>query len=94
MIVFALLRIRFSLTGRSVNDNDDLAHRAKVLLNRMCGVLPPRSLINPILDAMFDAIQTSPVRIPFENHPLIDTYACYSISVVAGPFEDSAASTR
>ena len=45
----------------SVNDNDDLAHRAKLLLIRMCGVIPPRSLINPLLDAIFTAIQTSPV---------------------------------
>jgi proteasome activator subunit 4 len=29
----------------------------------MCGVTPPRSLIDPIFDAMFAAIQQSPVRI-------------------------------
>lgn len=46
-----------------VNDNDDLAHRAKVLLNRMCGIIPPRPLINPVLDAMFNAIQASPVGV-------------------------------
>lgn len=47
----------------SVNDNDDLAHRAKLLLNRMCGVIPPRPLINPVLDAIFTAIQKSPVSL-------------------------------
>ena len=45
----------------AVNDNDDLANRARVLLNRMCGVMPPRPLIHPVLDAIFKAIQTSPV---------------------------------
>ncbi|KAL0950828.1 hypothetical protein HGRIS_007590 [Hohenbuehelia grisea] len=45
-----------------VNDNDELASRANLLLVRMCGVMPPRSLINPILDAIFEAIQSSPVR--------------------------------
>jgi proteasome activator subunit 4 len=44
-----------------VNDNDELASRASVLLVKMCGVTPPRSLIDPILDAMFEAIQQSPV---------------------------------
>lgn len=47
-----------------VNDNDELANRAHVLLVRMCGVTPPRALINPILDAIFEAIQASPVSIP------------------------------
>lgn len=44
-----------------VNDNDDLAHRAKMLLIRMCGVTPPKPLVSPILNEIFDAIQTSPV---------------------------------
>ncbi|TFK76829.1 hypothetical protein BDN72DRAFT_890635 [Pluteus cervinus] len=43
-----------------VNDNDELASRASILLVRMCGVTPPVSLINPILDSIFEAIQTSP----------------------------------
>ena len=45
----------------SVNDNDELVTRAKTLLVRMCGVTPPRSLIGPILKAIFDAIKNSPV---------------------------------
>lgn len=44
-----------------VKDNDDLAIRGSTLLVRMCGVTPPVPLVNPILDAIFDAIQTSPV---------------------------------
>ncbi|KAL1720654.1 hypothetical protein EV715DRAFT_249853, partial [Schizophyllum commune] len=44
-----------------VPDNDELAQRANLLLVRMCGVTPPASLVNPILDAIFDAIQNSPV---------------------------------
>ena len=44
-----------------VNDNNELAGRADLLLVRMCGVTPPRSLISPMLDSIFGAIQTSPV---------------------------------
>lgn len=44
-----------------VNDNDELASRAGVLLVRMCGVTPPRALVHLILDAIFEAIQSSPV---------------------------------
>lgn len=45
-----------------VNDNNELSGRADLLLVRMCGVTPPRSLISPMLDSIFRAIQTSPVR--------------------------------
>lgn len=48
----------------AVNDDDVLASHSSVLLVRMCGVTPPRCLIEPIFDAMFDAIRNSPVRIP------------------------------
>ena len=44
-----------------MNDNKELVSRASVLLVRMCGVTPPPCLINPLLDAMFVAIQSSPV---------------------------------
>lgn len=50
------------LTLPVVKDNDDLAIRGSTLLVRMCGVTPPVPLVNPMLDAIFDAIQTSPVR--------------------------------
>ena len=46
----------------SVNDNDELLSRARMLLVRMCGVTPPRPLIGPILTAIFDTILKSPVR--------------------------------
>ncbi|KAF8971515.1 hypothetical protein BDZ97DRAFT_1913988 [Flammula alnicola] len=45
-----------------VNDNNNLASRASSLLVRMCGVTPPVPLINPILDAIFEAIQNSPAK--------------------------------
>ncbi|GBE78103.1 hypothetical protein SCP_0109850 [Sparassis crispa] len=58
-----------------VNDNDDLSHRAKLLLVRMCGVIPPRPLINPILDAIFTAIQTSPSwRVRIKILPLVQVF--------------------
>ena len=46
----------------SVNDNDELLARARMLLVRMCGVTPPRPLIGPILNSIFDTILNSPVR--------------------------------
>ncbi|KAH8100502.1 hypothetical protein BXZ70DRAFT_1022407 [Cristinia sonorae] len=58
-----------------INDNDDLAHRAKLVLNRMCGVIAPRPLTNPILDAMFNAIQTSPSwRVRLKILPLVQVF--------------------
>jgi len=44
-----------------VNDNDELATRASYVLVRMCGVTPPASLVNPLIDAMFTAIRKSAV---------------------------------
>ena len=46
----------------SVSDNDDLSKRASGLLVRMCGVVPPRQLIEPLIDAIFTAIKHSLVR--------------------------------
>ena len=46
-----------------MNDNDELAYRAKLLMVRMCGVIIPRQFINPILDELFSAIQTFPVSL-------------------------------
>lgn len=47
----------------TVNDNLELAKRASFLLVRMCGVTPPHSMVDPILDGMFEAIEESPVSI-------------------------------
>ncbi len=44
-----------------MNDNDEFAYRAKLLMVRMCGVIIPRQYINPLLDEFLSAIQTSPV---------------------------------
>lgn len=60
-IYIALCFLNLYLRSCSVSDNEDLAHRANVLLVRMCGVTPPRSLISPLLNAIFTAIQKSPV---------------------------------
>lgn len=50
-----------------VNDNKELASRASMLLVRMCGVTPPRPLVDPIFDAIFDTIQQSPVSVEAFN---------------------------
>lgn len=62
---FSLNCTLFSFICATVSDNDELVNRANLLLVRMCGVSPPRSLVNPLLDAIFEAIQTSPVRLTF-----------------------------
>ena len=46
-----------------MSDNDELVNRANLVLVRMCGVSPPRPLVNPLLDAIFEAIQSSPVSL-------------------------------
>jgi len=58
-----------------VNDNNELAGRADLLLVRMCGVTPPRSLISPMLDSIFRAIQTSPSwRVRLKVLPLLQVF--------------------
>ncbi|RXW16590.1 hypothetical protein EST38_g9267 [Candolleomyces aberdarensis] len=58
-----------------VNDNKELVNRASNLLVRMCGVSPPVPLINPILDAIFEAIQTSPSwRVRLKALPLLQVF--------------------
>ena len=49
--------------SHSVNDNNDLATHASTLLVRMCGVTPPIPLVSPLLDAIYEAITTSPVTL-------------------------------
>ena len=65
MYVGCILVVRpvpnYSLT--TVNDNSELAKRASVLLVRMCGVVPPHSMVDPVLDGMFEAIEESPVSV-------------------------------
>lgn len=53
-----------------MNDNDELAYRAKLLMVRMCGVIIPRQFINSLLDELFIAIQTFPVRGYFRLHSI------------------------
>ncbi|KAL0579785.1 Proteasome activator BLM10 [Marasmius crinis-equi] len=58
-----------------LSDSDDLASRAKMLLVRMCGVSPPRPLINQILDQIFEAIQSSPSwRVRLKALPLVQIF--------------------
>ncbi|OBZ79723.1 Proteasome activator complex subunit 4 [Grifola frondosa] len=58
-----------------INDNDDLSLRAELLLVRMCGVCVPRQLINPILDGIFTAIQSSPSwRVRLKILPLVQVF--------------------
>ncbi|KAF9056646.1 hypothetical protein BJ165DRAFT_1522537 [Panaeolus papilionaceus] len=58
-----------------VNDNNDLASRSSTLLVRMCGVTPPVSLINPLLDGIFEAIQSSPSwRVRLKALPLVQVF--------------------
>ncbi|KAH8120571.1 ARM repeat-containing protein [Phellopilus nigrolimitatus] len=58
-----------------VSDNDDLSRRASNLLVRMCGVVPPRPLINPIIESIFVAIKSSPSwRVRLKALPLLQIF--------------------
>jgi len=58
-----------------VNDNDELLSRARLLLVRMCGVTPPRPLIGPILNGIFDTILNSPSwRVRVQALPLVQVF--------------------
>ncbi|KAF7306649.1 Membrane protein [Mycena indigotica] len=58
-----------------VNDNEDLATRGNDVLVQMCGVNPPRQLINPIIDGIFDTIQNSPSwRVRLKALPLVQVF--------------------
>ncbi|TDL28808.1 ARM repeat-containing protein [Rickenella mellea] len=58
-----------------LNDHDDLANRASTLLVRMCGVVPPKELIDPILDAIFLAIKSSPSwKVRLKALPLVQIF--------------------
>ncbi|CCA68831.1 hypothetical protein PIIN_02692 [Serendipita indica DSM 11827] len=58
-----------------LNDNNDLASRASLLLTRTCGVSPPREMIAPILHELYKAIQDSPSwRIRLKALPLLQVF--------------------
>ncbi|KAJ7225820.1 hypothetical protein GGX14DRAFT_422501 [Mycena pura] len=58
-----------------LNDNENLATKGNDVLVQMCGVNPPRSLINPIIDGIFDAIQNSPSwRVRLKALPLVQVF--------------------
>jgi len=63
--------LRFS----ELNDNDELARRSTSLLVRMCGVIPPKELINPLIDAFFVAVKSSPSwRLRLRALPLLQIF--------------------
>ncbi|KAF8640852.1 hypothetical protein AX17_000500 [Amanita inopinata Kibby_2008] len=67
-----------------VNDNKELVSRASTLLVRMCGVTPPLSLVNPLLDAMFEAIQTSPSwRVRMKALPLLQVFYFRNVPLIS-----------
>ncbi|GLB36425.1 putative protein with domain of unknown function (DUF3437) [Lyophyllum shimeji] len=58
-----------------LHDNNELAARSSTLLVRMCGVTPPRLMVDQILDAIFEAIQKSPSwRIRLKALPLCQVF--------------------
>jgi proteasome activator subunit 4 len=67
-----------------VNDNDDLAQRANTLLVRMCGVTPPRSMINTILGTIFEAIQCSPSwKVRLKALPLVQVFYFRQVPLIS-----------
>lgn len=43
-----------------LQDSDDLAKRAQMLLSGLCGVTPPLATVPQLLEVIFDTIRTSP----------------------------------
>ncbi|KAK2462050.1 hypothetical protein APHAL10511_006513 [Amanita phalloides] len=67
-----------------INDNNELVSRASVLLVRMCGVTPPPRLINPLFDAMFEAIQSSPSwRVRMKALPLLQVFYFRNVPLIS-----------
>ncbi|KAE9410746.1 ARM repeat-containing protein [Gymnopus androsaceus JB14] len=67
-----------------VSDNDELVNRANLVLVRMCGVSPPRPLVNPLLDAIFEAIQSSPSwRVRLKALPLVQVFYFRQMSLIS-----------
>ncbi|KAF9036519.1 hypothetical protein BDZ89DRAFT_1100671 [Hymenopellis radicata] len=80
--ILPLMPELFRLT--EVNDNDELANIANLLLVRMCGVTPPRALINPLLDAIFDAIRTSPSwKVRLKALPLVQVFYFRQVPLIS-----------
>ncbi|KAJ7597613.1 hypothetical protein C8J56DRAFT_1001469 [Mycena floridula] len=73
--IHAISVFDYILPLMAINDNDELASRASILLVRMCGVTPPRNLVNPILDTIFEAVQSSPSwKVRLKALPLIQVF--------------------
>ncbi|KAF8807238.1 hypothetical protein BYT27DRAFT_7232792 [Phlegmacium glaucopus] len=67
-----------------VNDNNDLATRASMLLVRMCGVTPPVPLVNPLLDAIYEAITTSPSwKVRLKALPLVQVFYFRQVPLIS-----------
>ena len=62
-----------------INDNEELANRAQLVLVRMCGVTPPSKLVNPLLDGMFHAIRNASVRPSYNERVCISDRAIFSL---------------
>ncbi|PVF98837.1 hypothetical protein CPB86DRAFT_757643 [Serendipita vermifera] len=58
-----------------LNDNHELAQRAGFLLTRTCGVIPPKELITPFLNTIFQVIEETPSwRIRLKALPLLQVF--------------------
>ncbi|KAG6837040.1 hypothetical protein H0H93_015903 [Arthromyces matolae] len=66
-----------------LHDNTELANRAGTLLVRMCGVTPLQAMVAPILDGIFEAIQTSASwRIRLKAIPLVQVFYFRSVPII------------
>ncbi|KAI0757264.1 hypothetical protein C8Q80DRAFT_1132754 [Daedaleopsis nitida] len=67
-----------------VNDNDELAYRSKLLMVRMCGIIIPRQFINPLLDELFNAIQSFPSwKVRLKILPLVQVFYFRQSSLIS-----------
>lgn len=60
------------LQAAELQDSDDLAGRAQLLLISMCAVTPPLAAVRKVLEILFEAIKTSPSwRIRLNSLPIL-----------------------
>jgi proteasome activator subunit 4 len=63
------------LKAAELQDSNELAKRAQMLLVGMCGVTPPLHVVPKLLEAIFDTIQTSPSwRIRLNALPILQIF--------------------
>ncbi|KAJ7666434.1 hypothetical protein B0H17DRAFT_1162542 [Mycena rosella] len=77
-----------------LNDNEALATRSNDVLVQMCGVNPPRELINPLFDAIFEAQNSPSWRVRLKALPLVQVLEVRGMYVLCKCLDDEVVDVR